>query len=70
MVPFLAWLTTEIAVIWLQRPPVVYDPWTGHWRAQRRMEKPKQTYRMVYPPTPPEKVTKVPRLRVVDDLAS
>ena len=66
-----AWIRVEVLLIWNERPPVVFDPWTRRWRAQRAMEKAKPTYRTTYPPSPPpSRVTPVPRLHVVDDLAS
>ena len=66
-VTLVSWVIVEALVAWAQRPPVVYDPWTGHWRAQRAMEKQHRERRrqVTMPP-----VTKVPPLRVVEDLAS
>ena len=54
----------EAMVVWAQRPPVVYNSWTGRWGAQRAMEDRHGPVLRpaVYPPTP--------RLKVVDDLAS
>lgn len=67
---FMAWVRVEVLLIWNERPPVVFDPWTRRWRAQRAMQK-EPTFRTTYPPPPPPaKVTPVPRLRAVDDLAS
>jgi hypothetical protein len=68
---FTAWVVAEALIIWAQRPPVVFDSWTHRWRAQRAMQK-QPTYHTTYPPLfpPAPEVTEVPRLRVVDDLAS
>jgi hypothetical protein len=59
---FTAWFLVEALAIWAQRPPVVFVD--GHWRAQRGMERRRYPISHVAPPR------YVPRLRVVDDLAS
>jgi hypothetical protein len=63
-VTLVSWVIVEALAAWAQRPPVVFDPWTRRWRAQRAMEKDQQTFRLTHPPTMPT------RLRVVEDLAS
>jgi len=61
---FTAWFLVEALVIWAQRPPVVFVD--GHWRAQRQVERRKHHYPLSHVGTP----VSVPRLRVVDPLAS
>jgi hypothetical protein len=58
---FTAWFIVEALAIWAQRPPVVFVD--GHWRAQRGMERKQYPHSHVQP-------RYMPRLRVVNDLAS
>jgi hypothetical protein len=67
---FLAWFIVEVLVIWSERAVVVFDPYQGRWRAQRRMDS-SSILRRCPPAGPPsEDSTTGCRLCLVDEIAS